>query len=118
MATTMVDNFVRTENGKVIAKSSSEYGTNLMDVFHGSFPDFQVILDDYKFCGNAIDINWTCKGTNTQPFQGNPATNKPIVTHGHSIWTVGSNGKLTREDAFYDNLTLFEQLGYTVTAPK
>jgi hypothetical protein len=112
MASIMTNDFIRTENGAVIAKSSAEYGTNLMDVFHGSFPDFKVILDDYKIVGNTIHINWTCKGTNTKPFQGNPATNKPIITHGHSIWTVGSEGKLTREDAFYDNLTLFNQLGY------
>lgn len=118
MASIMTPGFIRTENGNIIAKSAVEYGTNLMDVFHGSFPDFQVILDDYKIVGNTIHINWTCKGTNTKPFQGNPATNKPIVTHGHSIWTVGANGKFTKEDAFYDNLTLFDQLGYSMPTPK
>ncbi|MEZ4793047.1 MAG: nuclear transport factor 2 family protein [Gelidibacter sp.] len=116
MASIMTDDFVRTENGNVIAKSASEYGTNLMDVFHGSFPDFKVLLNDYKIVGNTIHIDWTCKGTNTKPFQGNAATNKAITTHGHSIWTV-TNGKLSREDAYYDNLTLFAQLGYSAPAP-
>ena len=88
MASAMADNFVRTENGNVIAKGSAEYGTNLMDVFHGSFPDFKVKLNDYQITENKIHINWTCTGTNTKPFQGNPATNKAIVTHGHSIWTI------------------------------
>jgi hypothetical protein len=114
----MTNDFVRTENGNVIAKSSAEYGTNLMDVFHGSFPDFKVILNDYKIVDNTIHINWTCKGTNTKPFLGNPATNKAITTYGHSIWTVGNNSKLSREDAFYDNLTLYEQLGYNMPTPK
>jgi steroid delta-isomerase-like uncharacterized protein len=117
MASLMVNDFVRTENGNVIVKNSSEYATNLMDVFFGAFPDFKVILNNYKIVGNEIHINWTCKGTNTKPFQGNPATNKAIVTHGHSIWTMDRDGKLSREDAFYDNLTLFDQLGYSAPAP-
>ena len=89
-----------------------------MDVFHGSFPDFKVKLNDYQITENKIHINWTCTGTNTNPFQGNPATNKAIVTHGHSIWTIQNNGKFSREDAFYDNLTLYNQLGYTQIPPK
>jgi len=117
MASIMTNDFVRTENGNVIAKSAAEYGTNLMDVFHGAFPDFKVKLDDYKIVGNTIHIDWTCTGTNTKPFQGNAATNKAITTHGHSIWTV-SNGKLSNEDSYYDNLTLFNQLGYSIPTPK
>ena len=117
MASIMTNDFVRTENGNVIAKSAAEYGTNLMDVFHGAFPDFTVKLDDYKIVGNTIHIDWTCTGTNTKPFQGNAATNKAITTHGHSIWTV-SNGKLSNEDSYYDNLTLFNQLGYSMPTPK
>jgi len=113
MAETMTADFVRTENGTVLATSAAEYGTKLMDIFFASFPDFQVILDDYNIVGNKIHINWTCKGTNTKPFQGNPATNKAMVTHGHSTWTIQSDGKFSREDAFYDNLTLFNQLGYS-----
>ena len=111
MKAAMTDNMVRTQNGDVIVKSSSEYATNLMDVFFGGFPDFKVTLDDYKILGNKAIINWTCTGTNTGDFQGK-TTNKPITTHGISVWTIEKDGRASREDAYYDNLTLFQQLGY------
>lgn len=111
MKSAMTNNLIRTENGNVIVKSSSEYATNLMDVFFTGFPDFKVTLDDYKIMGNKVLINWTCTGTNTGDFQGK-ITNKPITTHGMSLWTFDKNGKASREDAYYDNLTLFQQLGY------
>ena len=114
MATVLSDNMVRTENGNVLSTTSAEYGSKLMDVFFGAFPDFKVTLDDYKMMGNKVLINWTCTGTNTGPFQGNPATNKKVITHGFSIWTIEPDGRASREDAFYDNLTLFQQLGYTM----
>ncbi|WP_178989235.1 nuclear transport factor 2 family protein [Winogradskyella schleiferi] len=111
MATLMTDDMVRTANGTVVAKSPAEYGSNLMDVFFTGFPDFKVTLDDYKIIGNKAIINWTCTGTNTGTFQGK-STNKPIKTHGLSIWTIEKDGRASREDAYYDNLTLFQQLGY------
>ncbi|MFN4763174.1 ester cyclase [Gillisia sp. Q332] len=116
MKAAMTDNFIRTENGNVIVNSSSEYATNLMDVFFTGFPDFQVALDDYQIMGNKVLINWTVTGTNTGEFQG-VTTNKPITTHGASIWTFEKDGKASREDAYYDNLTLFQQLGYSMPAP-
>lgn len=111
MANAMTDNMVRTENGIVSANNPSEYGTNLMDVFFGGFPDFKVTLDNSKIIDNKAIITWTCTGTNTSDFEGK-TTNKPIITHGMSVWTVEKNGKASREDAYYDNLTLFQQLGY------
>jgi steroid delta-isomerase-like uncharacterized protein len=111
MKAAMTEDLVRTENGNVIAKSSSEYATNLMDVFFTGFPDFKVSLDNYQIMGNKVLINWTCTGTNTGDFQGK-TTNQPITTHGMSLWTFDENGKASREDAYYDNLTLFQQLGY------
>ncbi len=118
MASVMVNNFIRTENGNVVAKNSSEYATNLMDVYHGGFPDFKVTINKVETMGNMAYLNWTCTGTNTGSFQDGPATNKPIVTHGFSQWTFNKEGKAEREDGFYDNLVVFAQLGYAMPALK
>ncbi len=40
------------------------------------------------------------------------------MTHGYSVWSFDRDGKVTREDAFFDNLELYNQLGYTISAPK
>lgn len=118
MASVMTDNFIRTENGNVVAKNPSEYATNLMDVYHSGFPDFKVTIDKIETIGNKAYLNWTCTGTTTGSFQDSPATNKPIVKHGFSQWTFNEEGKAEREDGFYDNLVVFAQLGYSMPALK
>lgn len=111
MKALMTADLVRTENGNVVIESAEAYTTDLMEVFFTGFPDFKVALDDYKIMGNKVLINWTCTGTNTGEFQGK-TTNKPIITHGVSLWTFEKDGKASREDAYFDNLTTFQQLGF------
>ncbi|MBT8302112.1 MAG: ester cyclase [Maribacter sp.] len=112
MASSMTANFIRTENGNIIAKNPKDYA-GFMDVYHGAFPDFTVKIDKTVINGNMAYLNWTCTGTNTGNFMDNDPTNKKIETHGFSVWTFDSEGKSVREDAFYDNLVVFNQLGLT-----
>lgn len=115
MASNMTSNFIRTENGTTIAKNPKEYA-GFMDVYHGAFPDFTVKIDKAVINGNKAYLNWTCTGKNTGNFMENEPTNKKIETHGFSVWTFDADGKAAREDAFYDNLVVFNQLG--ITPPK
>ena len=112
MASSMASNFIRTENGNTIAKNPKEYA-GFMDVYHGAFPDFTVKIDKTFINGNKVYMNWTCTGTNTGKFMDNDPTNKKIETHGFSVWTFNTEGKSVREDSFYDNLVVFNQLGLT-----
>ena len=115
MASNMTSNFIRTENGTTIANNPKEYA-GFMDVYHGAFPDFTVKIDKAVINGNKAYLNWTCTGKNTGNFMENDPTNKKIETHGFSVWTFDTDGKAAREDAFYDNLVVFNQLG--ITPPK
>jgi len=117
MYANLASNVVRTANGADIAKKQSDYG-DIMDIYHGAFPDFKVKLDKSTIMGNKTYINWTCTGTNKGAFMGNPPTNKKIETHGFSVWMFNTEGKAVREDAFYDNLVVYEQLGYSMPMPK
>jgi len=112
-----VKNIVRNTNGIRQASNRNEYKTN-MDLFHIAFPDFKVILDNTVIKGNKAFIDWTVTGTNTGKFNGNAATNKKIKTHGFSVLSFDDNGKETQDDAYFDNLVLFQQLGYTMPKPK
>ena len=112
MASNMTSNFIRTENGNTIAKNPKEY-TGFMEVYHSAFPDFTVKIDKTVINGNTAYLNWTCTGTNTGNFMDNDPTNKTIETHGFSAWIFDAEGKCVREDAFYDNLVVFNQLGIT-----
>jgi predicted ester cyclase len=112
MASGMTSNFTRLENGNTIAKNPKDYA-GFMDVYHGAFPDFTVKIDKTVINGNKVYMNWTCTGTNTGNFMENQPTNKKIKTHGFSVWTFNKDGKAIQEDAFYDNLVVFNQLGLT-----
>lgn len=84
-----------------------------MTVFHTGFPDFKVTIDNAVLKDNKAIVNWTVTGTHTGEFMGNDATGKAIKTHGLSIWHFNEEGKATMEDAYYDNLQLYTQLGIT-----
>jgi len=109
-------NIIRNGNGMRVASNQEEY-LGFMDVFHTAFPDFTVTIDDYAIKDGKSYVNWTVTGTNTGEFMGNAPTGKKIETHGVSIWTFDADGKAVQEDAFYDNMELYSQLGYTVSPP-
>lgn len=113
----LVKNVTRTANGVTIAKKQSDYG-DFMGVYHTAFPDFKVSLDKTVISGNKAYLNWTCTGTNKGEFMGNAPTNKKIKTQGFSVWLFNTSGIAVREDAFYDNLVVYEQLGYSMPTLK
>jgi len=117
MYANLANNIVRTDNGTIMANKQSDYG-DFMDIYHTAFPDFKVKLDKTVIKGNKAYIYWSCTGTNTKDFMGNAPTNKKIETHGFSVWTFNKEGKGAREDAFYDNMAVFTQLGYSMPTPK
>tara|TARA_R110000868_G_scaffold82992_8_gene234431 strand:+ start:4846 stop:5769 length:924 start_codon:yes stop_codon:yes gene_type:complete len=110
MKTATVENLVRNTNGNRAASNQTDYA-NIMNAFHKGFPDIHVAIDKTIIKDNVAYINWTVTGTNTGEFIGNPPTAKKITTHGLSVWTFNKDGKATQEDAFYDDLTLYNQLG-------
>ncbi len=110
-------NLVRNTNGVKSAGNQGEY-IELISVFHTAFPDFNVVIDNYFLKDGKSYMYWTCTGTNTGEFMGNAPTGKAITTHGMSVWTFNDDGIAVREDAFYDNMELYNQLGYTLSPPQ
>ncbi len=114
-ANTNVD-VLRISNGQVESRNQTEYLTN-MAAFHEAFSELKVNIDKSTIIGNQSFINWTFSGVNTGPFLGNPPTGKQVVTKGFSIWQVNDAGEAIREDVFFDNLGMFQQMGYSMPAP-
>lgn len=107
-----IENLVRTTNGVVQVNNINEY-EEMMNSLVAAFSDLKVTLDTSVIKDNKIYINWTVSGTNDGVFAGNPATGKKLKVHGFSAWSLNGEGKLTREDAYFDNLEMFNQLGLT-----
>lgn len=110
-------NVIRNANGMRIANNQEEYAS-FMDVFHTAFPDFNVTIDSSTLQDGKAYVNWTVTGTNTGEFMGNAPTGKAVETHGMSVWTFDADGIAVREDAYFDNMELYNQLGYTVSPPQ
>ncbi|SER10641.1 hypothetical protein SAMN05421824_3034 [Hyunsoonleella jejuensis] len=105
-----VSNLVRTTNGAPEIKNIDEY-EGFMKTFITAFPDFTVYADNVDIAKDKIYINWTVTGTHNGDFMGNAATGKKVKTKGFSVWTLNNSGKFVSEDAYFDNLALFSQLG-------
>jgi len=112
-----VKNFIRNTNGVKTVSNQGEY-VAMMDMFHTAFSDFKVNIDDYFIKDGKSFVNWTVTATNTGEFMENPPTGKKIKTQGYSIWSYNTNGEAIQEDAYYDNMELYSQMGYTVSPPE
>ncbi|WP_223035064.1 ester cyclase [Hanstruepera marina] len=110
-----VESLKRSSNGNVEINNINEY-EGFMNTFVTAFPDFNVAVNNTATRGNKVYISWTVTGTHNGDFMGNPATGKKMKSHGFSVWTMNNDGKFTSEDAYYDNLTLYNQLG--ISPPK
>lgn len=105
-------NAPKTSNTSVASLDSLK---SVIASFHGAFPDLKLVLDEENYLENKAVIRWTFTGTNTGA-GAFPATGKPAKFSGTSIITF-SDGKIAREEVFFDNLEFMGQLGYQLVAP-
>lgn len=111
-----VENFERYGNGVLEASNQAEYA-GFMAVFHTAIPDFAITASDPFVRGDKTYTRWTVTGTNTGMFNENPPTGKASTTHGFTILTYNAEGKVIKEEAFFDHLSYLTAWGYTVTPP-
>lgn len=108
--------FVRMLNGINVAGNENEMAAH-MNVFFTGFPDLKIQYSDAYIEGNNIFMNWECTGSNTGVFGEMRATGKKVKIQGLSHLYFTEEGKLYKEDVYYNELDLLQQLGYTLTSP-
>lgn len=116
MQTIAIRNIVRNVNGEITSSNQSGLAQE-MKFWHTAIPDFKVVEREIIVVGNRTYANWTCTGTNTGMFGDTPPTGKKSITEGFSILTFDDAGQLVHENAYYDQLGVMEDWGYTVTPP-
>ena len=89
---------------------------NWVTVNRTAFPDFKGTTEDMIFKGDKIIGHWIVTGTNTGPFGEFPPTGKQVRFSGVDIHHI-VNGKVKEVWSFLDLLGLYQQLGFTLTAP-
>lgn len=110
------ENYSRNLNGIEMAVNQSEMQAN-MNIYFKGFPDMKVSVEEQTIKGNRLFAKWTFTGTNTGVFGESPATGKKVNVSGHSELTFDQEGKIVREDIYYNELELLQQLGYTLNKP-
>ena len=110
------DDIVRKVNNVNLASSKNELSAN-MQVYFTGFPDLRIELDNMISDGNQIYISWTLNGTNTGLFGELPPTGKKIKISGISRMGFDDQGKIQLEEVSYNELSLLQQLGHTLTPP-
>ena len=110
------EDFTRNLNGISVAKNQNEMEAH-MKVYFTAFPDLQVSLEETEVKGNKVFLLWQSTGTNTGIFGEVAATGKKVKINGLSHLYFDDSGRLYREDVYYNELDLLQQLGYTLTPP-
>jgi steroid delta-isomerase-like uncharacterized protein len=111
-----VENYIRNLNGIQVAKSQNEVEAN-MNIFFNGFPDSKLVVDDIVIKDNRLFAHWTFTGTNTGIFGEVAPTGKNATLSGYSNIHFNSDGKITQEDVYYNELQLLQQLGYSLIPP-
>jgi len=108
--------YLRIINNVNIASNPNELKANLQ-VFHKGFPDLFLEINKVTLKDNKAFLSWTFKGTNTGIFGENPATGKKVEVIGFSTIEFSQEGKIIKEEIYYNELDFLQQLGYTLIPP-
>ena len=75
-----------------------------------AFPDVKWTVEDLVAEGDKVLIRWSWKGTNTNSFEGFPATNKEVNHHAMNVFEFRA-GKIVRSWMESDRLGFYQQIG-------
>ncbi len=114
--TLLTKTFIRNLNGIERVSSIQEHKAN-MHIFHNRFPDMTLTFPNRLIEDNQAYIEWIFTGTNTGTFGELTATGKKVKISGITHLYFDENKKIYREDVFYNELGLLQQLGFTLNAP-
>ena len=110
------ENMVRKVNGVNLASSKNELTAN-MQVYFTGFPDLKLEMDNLATDGKEIYMSWTITGTNTGVFGELPPTGKKIKIIGITRMEFDEEGKILVEEVSYNELSLLQQMGHTLSPP-
>lgn len=110
------DQFTRMVNNIEVTSDKKELQANIQVYFTG-FPDLKFSINKIIPYQNKVFINWTITGTNTGMFGEFPATGKKVKVGGITQIDFNEEGKFIYEEAFFNELSLLQQLGYSLTPP-
>lgn len=112
----MTDDYTRNLNGIRVANGKIELEANIKNYIR-AFPTLKIKIDTMIQKDRHVVTTWSFEGTNTGEFGECMPTGKKVKVSGVSIFQFNDAGNILREDTYYNELYLLQQLGYTLTPP-
>jgi predicted ester cyclase len=81
------------------------------------FPDYRLAIDDRVIEGDRLIVFAAVTGTNTAPLGEQAATGKTIEMFGIYIFRI-AEGKIAEEWTYFNLLSYYQQLGYSLLPPQ
>jgi steroid delta-isomerase-like uncharacterized protein len=82
---------------------------------HAALGNLHLTVLDLLAEGDQVAIHWRIDGTHKDDYLGVAATGKPVTFQGIALLRV-ADGKIVEDTAYWDNLSILEQLGATPTS--
>ncbi|MDY7395096.1 ester cyclase [Aureibaculum sp. 2210JD6-5] len=114
--TLITESYIRNMNGIEMVSNINEHKAS-MDIFLTGFPDMTLTFPKRLIKDKHAYIEWTFSGTHTGTFGELTATGKKVNISGITHLYFNENDRIYREDVFYNELDLLQQLGYTLSPP-
>ncbi|WP_276389979.1 ester cyclase [Eudoraea chungangensis] len=109
-------NFERRLNGISVASNTNELKAH-MQVFFMGFPDLVINTRELNIKDNMIFLQWESIGRNTGVYGEMPPTGKKVKINGLTHLYFNEKGEIFKEEVFFNELELLQQLGYTLNSP-
>lgn len=116
LKTLCANHFNRNLNGIEVVDSQREMQSHL-EVYFTAFPDLRLSLEEAFVQNGKAFMLWSTEGTNTGTYGEMGATGKKVKINGMSHLYFDEAGKLYRENVYFNELDLLQQLGYTLIPP-
>lgn len=110
------EEFIRVVNGIEVATGNADLTANVSVLFV-AFPDMHLKIEQISSCRNKVFLNWNIEGTNTGIFGDHIATGKKVRIGGMTRLDFNEDGKIIYDNVLYNELSLLQQLGYTLQKP-
>jgi len=111
-----IPKFTRNENNIETATDNVELTADVNVIFT-AFPDLSVTLEYIVPKDNMVFIHWDLTGTNTGVYGDYPPTGNKVKISGTTRFDFNESGKIISEKVVYNELSLLQQLGYTLSPP-
>ena len=89
---------------------------NFLKSTANTFSEFKAVIEEVNVKGDKVWCRYTMTGINTGPMGVLPPTGKKFRVTGMAITKI-VDGKIIEDETYWNVLSLYQQLGFTLTPP-